>query len=45
MATRLPNLDNSLNRKFGEPGERAATKVKDALPELVKDFIAESPFI
>ena len=45
MTTVHPNLDNPLNAKFGMPAERAATKVKDELPELVRSFIMESPFI
>ena len=45
MATLLPNLDNPFNQQFGHPTERAANKVKDALPEPVKDFIRQSPFI
>ena len=45
MTTVHPNLDNPLNAKFGMPAERAATKVKDELPELVRNFIMESPFI
>ena len=45
MTTVHPNLENPLNAKFGMPAERAATKVKDELPELVRNFIMESPFI
>ena len=45
MATLLPNLDNPFNQQFGQPTERVANKVKDALPEPVKDFIRQSPFI
>ena len=45
MTTVLPNLDNPFNQKFGHPTERAANKVKDALPEPVKAFIRQSPFI
>ena len=45
MTTVQPNLDNPLNAKFGMPAERAANKVKDELPELVRNFILESPFI
>lgn len=40
-----PNLDNPYNHKFGNPSERVASKVKDALPDLVKDFIRQSPFL
>jgi hypothetical protein len=45
MATIPANLDNPFNQKFGNPTERVANKVKDALPEPVKDFIRQSPFI
>ena len=45
MATRQADLDNPFNKKFGTPSERAASKVKDAMPQLVKEFIAQSPFI
>ena len=45
MTTVQPNLDNPLNAKFGLPAERAANKVKDELPDLVRNFIVESPFI
>ena len=45
MATLVPNLDNPFNQQFGQPTERVANKVKDALPEPVKAFIRQSPFI
>ena len=45
MVTLLPNLDNPFNQQFGPPTERVANKVKDALPEPVKDFIRQSPFL
>lgn len=45
MTTVKLNLDNPLNEKFGMPAERAATKIKTELPELVRNFIVESPFI
>jgi uncharacterized protein len=45
MAPLLPNLDNPFNHQFGQPSERVANKVKDALPEPVKNFIRQSPFI
>src|SRR5262245_9215087 len=45
MATILPNLDNPFTQQFGYPNERVANKVKDALPEPVKAFIRQSPFI
>ena len=45
MTTLLPNLDNQFNQKFGTPSEKVTNKVKDVLPDPVKDFIAQSPFI
>ena len=45
MTTVNLNLDNPLNQKFGNPAERPANKIKDALPDLVRNFILESPFI
>jgi len=45
MTTIPPNLDNPFNQKFGTPTERVTNKVKDALPEPVKDFIRQSPFL
>jgi PPOX class probable FMN-dependent enzyme len=45
MDSKHPNLDNPFNQKFGHPTERAAAKVKDALPDLVKDFIRQAPFV
>ena len=45
MATLLPNVNNPFNQLFGHPTERVANKVKDVLPEPVKDFIRQSPFI
>ena len=45
MTTLLPNLDNPFNQQFGHPSDRMANKVKDTLPEPVKDFISQSPFI
>jgi uncharacterized protein len=38
-------FDNRFTRAFGVPLERIQTKVKDYLPEPVKAFIAESPFL
>jgi PPOX class probable FMN-dependent enzyme len=38
-------FDNRFTRVFGVPLERIQTKVKDFLPEPVKAFIAESPFL
>jgi hypothetical protein len=37
--------DNQFTRAFGAPIERIRTKVKDYLPEPIKAFIAESPFL
>src|SRR5712691_8450490 len=45
MTALAPNLDNPFNQQFGHPNERVANKVKDTLPEAVKDFIRQSPFI
>jgi len=38
-------FDNRFTRAFGVPLERIQTKVKDALTEPIKAFIAESPFL
>jgi uncharacterized protein len=38
-------FDNRFTQFFGVPLERTQTKVKDFLPEPVKAFIAESPFL
>jgi len=38
-------FDNRFTQAFGVPLERIQTKVKDFLPEPVKAFIAESPFL
>ena len=38
-------FDNRFTQAFGVPLERTQTKVKDFLPEPVKAFIAESPFL
>jgi hypothetical protein len=38
-------FDNRFTRTFGVPLERIRTKVKDYLPEHIKAFIAESPFL
>ena len=45
MATLLPNWITHSTSSSGQPTERVANKVKDALPEPVKDFIRQSPFI
>jgi uncharacterized protein len=39
------NVDNRFTKAFGIPIERIKTKVKDYLPEPIKAFIAESPFL
>jgi PPOX class probable FMN-dependent enzyme len=38
-------FDNRFTQVFGVPLKRIQTKVKDFLPEPVKAFIAESPFL
>jgi PPOX class probable FMN-dependent enzyme len=38
-------FDNRFTEAFGAPIERIRTKVKDYLPEPIKAFIAESPFV
>jgi PPOX class probable FMN-dependent enzyme len=38
-------FENRFTREFGAPIERIRTKVKDYLPEPIKAFIAESPFL
>jgi uncharacterized protein len=38
-------FDNRFTQVFGVPLERIQTKVKDFLPEPVRAFIAESPFL
>jgi PPOX class probable FMN-dependent enzyme len=38
-------FDNRFTRTFGAPIERIRTKVKAYLPEPIKAFIAESPFL
>lgn len=38
-------FDSRFTRAFGVPIERIRTKIKDALTEPVKAFIAESPFL
>ena len=37
--------ENQFNKAFGTPSERAVGKLKNTLSEVVKDFIAQSPFI
>jgi PPOX class probable FMN-dependent enzyme len=38
-------FENRFTRDFGVPLERIRTKVKDHLPEPIKAFIVESPFL
>jgi len=38
-------FENRFTKTFGAPIERIRTKVKDHLPEPIKAFIAESPFL
>jgi predicted pyridoxine 5'-phosphate oxidase superfamily flavin-nucleotide-binding protein len=38
-------FDNRFTRAFGAPRERIRNKVRDALREPIKAFIAESPFL
>ena len=38
-------FDNRFTRAFGTPRERIRNKVRDALREPIKVFIAESPFL
>ena len=40
-----PAFDNRFTQSFGFPLERIATKVRDYLPEPIKAFIRESPFL
>ena len=37
--------ENQFNKAFGTPSERAVGKLKNTLSDVVKDFIAQSPFI
>src|SRR5438094_3468861 len=37
--------DNRFNQQFGLPIERVANKITDYLPEPIKAFIQESPFL
>ena len=39
-----PAFDNRFTQAFGFPLDRIATKVKDYLPDPIKQFIRESPF-
>ena len=45
MAARPPDFDNRFNRAFGNPVEKTAAKVQDAIPDPVREFIAQSPFL
>ena len=38
-------FDNRFTQAFGFPAEKIQTKVKDFLPENIKQFIRESPFL
>jgi PPOX class probable FMN-dependent enzyme len=40
-----PAFDNRFTRAFGFPVEKIATKVRDFLPDTIKAFIRESPFV
>jgi uncharacterized protein len=40
-----PAFDNRFTRAFGFPVEKIATKVKDFIPDNIKAFIRESPFV
>jgi PPOX class probable FMN-dependent enzyme len=37
--------ENRFNKAFGTPSERAVGKVKNTMSDVVKEFIAQSPFI
>src|SRR5947207_13722778 len=37
--------DNKFTRRFGFPIERIANKIQDHLTDLIRAFIAESPFL
>ncbi len=39
------DFDNRFTRSFGFPAEKIQVKVKDYLPDNVKAFISESPFL
>jgi PPOX class probable FMN-dependent enzyme len=38
-------FDNRFTRAFGMPVEKIRTKIKDRLPDTIRNFIAESPFL
>ena len=40
-----PDVDNRFTQAFGLPLERIRTKIRPYLPEIIKAFIAESPFM
>src|SRR5436190_1398945 len=39
------DFDNRFTQQFGMPAERIQKKISDFLPELIKAYIAESPFL
>jgi uncharacterized protein len=40
-----PAFDNRFTQAFGFPAEKIQTKVRDFLPDTIKAFIRESPFV
>ena len=44
MATSKTAAPNKFTEQFGNPAERAANKVKEAMTSFVQDFIRQSPF-
>ena len=40
-----PAFNNRFTRAFGQPLERIRTKMRDYLPDPIKDFIGQSPFM
>ena len=44
MATSKTAAPNKFTDEFGQPAERAANKVREAMTTFVQDFIRESPF-
>jgi PPOX class probable FMN-dependent enzyme len=45
MESRNSNFDNRFTQSFGFPAEKIQTKISSHLPEKVKAFIKESPFL
>jgi PPOX class probable FMN-dependent enzyme len=45
MDTSEAAFDNRFTRAFGMPVEKIRTKIRDRLPDPIRDFIAESPFL